>query len=363
MFNILNQGVVCPKIAWEVKPMQAGDPLKELFVEVTNSCLLYCRHCSSEASAANNEYIPARQLYKLVDEGIPLGLERLTVSGGEPLQYDELFQVLEYAGLRGIKLAVYSCGIIKDDEGNLAPISEKIVKQLSASGTAKVIFSIHGESSGTHEYITRVTGSFALTLESIKRVLSAGLPVELHFVPMSVNVHEIPGVLALASSLGISQVSLLRLVQQGRCRDNADDLMLTGKQAVGVVKQVRHLRKWFSKISIRIGAPFNCVTEGETTLCSASQNKLLISASGEVFPCEAFKFLKGSRRKIYDLPLKELWYNDDLLSYLRNLHLQDIAVCSECSIQEKCRGGCPGERMLFNKDIATGPEPWCRLNF
>lgn len=362
MFNTLNQGVLCPKIAWEVKQMQAGYPLKELFVEVTNSCLLYCRHCSSEASTANKEYIPARQLYRLIDEGIHLGLERLTISGGEPVLYDELFQVLEYAGLRGIKFAVYSCGVIKDDEENLAPLNEKIVKQLKASGIGKVIFSIQGESATTHEYITRVTGSFTLTLESIKRVLSAGIPVELHFVPMSVNVHEIPGVLALASSLGIRQMSLLRLVQQGRCRASEVDLMLTGNQALGVVKQVKKLRDWFKNVNIRLGAPFNCVADGEITPCSASQNKLLISASGEVFPCEAFKFLKGSRKKIYDYSLEDLWLNDDLLNHLRSLRLQDIAICSECSVREKCRGGCPGERMLFNKDVAAGPEPWCRLN-
>jgi radical SAM protein with 4Fe4S-binding SPASM domain len=358
---MLQSSCVLPTIAWEVKPMQAGYPLKELSVEITNSCLLYCRHCSSEASATSKEHIPARQLYKLIDEGIPLGVERLTVSGGEPFLYDELFQVLRYASSKGIKVTVYSCGVIKDGR-NLSPLSEKIVRQLKASGTGKVIFSIHGESAGTHEYITRVAGSFALTLESIKRVLSVGLSVELHFVPMSVNVHEIPGVLALANSLGISQVSLLRLVLQGRCKDNAEDLMLTGKQAIGIVQQVKQLRNWFRNVNIRLGAPFNCVTDGEITPCTASQNKLLISASGEVFPCEAFKFLKGSRKKIYDYSLEDLWYNDDLLRYLRGLRLKDITICSECILREKCRGGCPGERMLFNQDVATGPEPWCRLN-
>ncbi|MDD4239540.1 MAG: radical SAM protein [Desulfotomaculaceae bacterium] len=341
--------------------MQGRYPLKELFVEVTNSCLLYCRHCSSEASAANKEYIPARQLYRLIDEGIHLGLEKLTISGGEPVQYHELFQVLEYAAAKGIELAVYSCGVVEDDDGNLAPLSEQLVKHLIAAGTAKVIFSIHGGSAGTHDYITRVAGSFALTLESIKRVLSAGLPVELHFVPMNVNVNEIPEVMALASSLGIGQVSLLRLVQQGRCRENAEDLMLSGKKAVVVVKQVKQLKNWYRDINIRLGAPFNCVKDGDITPCSASQNKLLISATGEVFPCEAFKFLKGKRNKIYDWPLEELWFNDDLLNKLRSLHLQDIVMCSECAEIEKCRGGCPGERMLFNRDVSTGPEPWCRL--
>jgi radical SAM protein with 4Fe4S-binding SPASM domain len=340
--------------------MRGRYPLKELFVEVTNNCLLYCRHCSSVATAANKEYIPARQLYKLIDEGIPLGLEKLTISGGEPALYHELFQVLEYAASWGIGLAVYSCGVVEDVDGNLAPLSEGLVKHLIDAGTAKVIFSIHGGSASTHEYITRVAGSFDVTLESIKRVVSAGLPVELHFVPMSVNVREIPEVIALASSLGIGQVSLLRLVQQGRCIENAD-LMLTGEKALGIVKQVKQLRNWYKNINIRLGAPFNCVTNGEITPCSASQNKLLISATGEIFPCEAFKFLKGKRKKIYDYPLKELWFNDDLLNQLRNLHFKDISICSECPELENCRGGCPGERMLFNRDVAAGPEPWCRL--
>ena len=113
-------------------------------------------------------------------------------------------------------------------------------------------------------------------------------------------------------------------------------------------------------MDIRLGGPFNCVTMSGNG-CSAARNKLLISATGEVFPCEAFKSLKGARPDIYNYRISDIWNNDPLLNNIRNLDTTGVINCKSCMYYPACGGGCPGERMLINGDITIGPDPWCIL--
>jgi radical SAM protein with 4Fe4S-binding SPASM domain len=335
--------------------------LKGLFIEITNKCHMYCRHCSSEASASNKEYIPPEQLFKLIDQGIPLGLKHISLSGGEPLLYPELFSILEYAKQLNLETCIYSCGIM-EHSCELGPIDTDIISGLKKLNIRKIIFSIHGATDDTHDYITQTKGSFRIALESIKKSLTANLPTEIHMVPMKVNFKEIPKLIELADTLGVNQVSLLRLVPQGRCKEQITELLLNETQTKEMVTMVRSLETKFTNTKIRLGAPFNCVNWDNITPCSASKNKLLISATGEIFPCEAFKWLKGTRNKIYDYTLKDLWVNDQLMNQLRNFTPENIEFCSDCQMLTKCQGGCPGQRMLLNGSIYVGPEFLCQLS-
>lgn len=336
--------------------------LKELFIEITNQCLLNCRHCSSQASINNNECIPEKAITQLIDEGLPLGLEALSLSGGEPFLHSGYERIIRYAKKRLLRVCIYSCGVYASNE-SLISLPDKILCFLKEQNVEKIIFSLHGSNEGTHDYITGVKGSFIKTLESINKSISYGIETEVHFVPMKVNYHEIPTLVQYLELAGVKRISLLRLVLQGRCKENKHGLMIQSTNGVEIVRTVEELRKKHKNINIRLGAPFNCVNVNNTTPCSASQNKLLISASGEIFPCEAFKYLKGKMTKIYDYNLEHIWRKDRLLNLLRHFSAKDIEGCQGCILLEQCRGGCPGERMLFNGDIKTGPDPWCIIKY
>lgn len=334
------------------------DNLRELYVEVTNYCLQSCVHCSSCAGPQASEFIPLYNLKKLINEGINLGLECFTISGGEPLLYPKLDELMDYIKLKDLGLNLYTCGVIKSSDGNLGSISEEIVNVLTKNHPDKIIFSLQGGRKETHERVSGIPGSFELTLQSIRRVISGGFNVELHFVPMTINIHDIGNVIGMANSLGISRVSILRLVPQGRVIDN---LVVPVNKSDNLYYEIEELRQKYPHISIRLGAPFSCVSMSGN-ICSAAKNKLLISATGEFYPCEAFKSLKGTRPTLYDTNLAEIWENDVLLNKIRSLAVEGVAKCSSCSYYSLCNGGCPGQRMLANGDISIGPDPWCKLS-
>lgn len=74
-----------------------------------------------------------------------------------------------------------------------------------------------------------------------------------------------------------------------------------------------------------------------------------ISSNGEVFPCEAFKWLKNKnlRLNVYNLPINCIWRNDTLLNYLRQNRIPSYCSETKCSVLGTCRGGCVGQTMLY----------------
>jgi radical SAM protein with 4Fe4S-binding SPASM domain len=330
-------------------------PLRELFIEVTDKCLLNCLHCSTSAGLDRQNEIPLSELKRLVDEGLPLGLDRFSVSGGEPFIYPDIIPLIKYVKNKMLYLTIYTCGIIQN--GNkLSSLTDKLLEELSVLKVDRLIFSIHGMSS-THDAVTGTPGSFDLVVESIKKTITAGIRIELHFVPMSRNIQDIPKVIKLANDLGIPCISFLRLVPQGRCATNCDYLLLDKKQLCEIVEMKYLYEEKYPHLHIRLGSPFNCVHP--KVPCSAGDHKILISPNGEVFPCEAFKFLRGKREKIYGSALKDLWEKDKLLNKLRILKHQELKDCDDCSWSVTCKGGCPGQRMLYHGNLEEGRDPLC----
>ena len=326
--------------------------IKKLFLEITNSCTQSCVHCSSFAEINSSDNIPFSLLCSIVEQAISLGLKEITLSGGEPLLHPDIISFLDFLQKKKIKTNIYSSGIILTGK-KLDVIPDFIIEKLTFIN--KVIFSLHGKSSHIHEKISKIQGSFDITCKSIDKACKRKIPVELHFVPMNLNINDLDGIIQYASSKGIKNISLLRLVPQGRC---SNELMLSCEQKQQLYKNVKRLRIQYPNIKIRMGAPFNCINFSGIR-CSAAQNKLLISAKGEVFPCEAFKFLRGTRPTIYQSTLEEIWENDKLLNNIRKISLPQI--CINCTFKRFCLGGCHGQRLLANGDL-IGCDPDCILN-
>lgn len=329
--------------------------LRELFVEVTNHCEQECVHCSSCGSCSDYAEINMMNLEKLVEEAIPLGLESFTISGGEPLLYPDLFNLIDYLKDRQLDVSLYSCGVIQDEDSLYKSIPARVFRQLKEKGIKKIIFSLHGSNKEEQYKISKVQTSFSCIMESLDSAHAAGLDVEMHVVPMQLNYTGLERIIEIAAEKGIRKISFLRLVPQGRC---SRDLLLSDEQQRCLAKKYQMWKKKYKNINIRFGTPFNCLTFSGKK-CAAGKDKLLISATGEYFPCEAFKYLRGQRPSIYDTALKDVWNNDSLLNQLRTMCIQDIETCNMCDLRNACHGGCAGQRLHLNGDLLKGPDPCC----
>lgn len=334
--------------------MRACKRIEELFIEITNHCLQRCIHCSSNATCNQYAEISIGNILDTVNRLLPLGLKHVVLSGGEPFLHSDLFSIINFLKSRKVRYSLYTCGVIYDAE-KITPISEHIFEQINSDYLDKIIFSLHAGTSETQARISGFSSSFQSVLTSIRAAKKCEIDVEIHVVPMSVNFSELERVLDIANELGVSKVSFLRFVPQGR---GTEHLRLNREQFLGLQQLYRTYRDGYKGVKIRFGTPFNCITY-QGGHCTAGINKILINAYGEILPCEAFKYLHGRRPTIYDHDIREVWQNDPLLNELRAVHIDSVSTCSTCPYKDGCQGGCPGQRKHLNGDFRKGPDPSC----
>mgnify|MGYP000943927464 FL=1 len=264
-----------------------------LCLEITNKCYQNCIHCSSMSSAESNDFLSLTDIDNILNQLIPLGLQNISISGGEPFLHKDFIQILNLIHDKKITYQIYTCGYGYDFD----------INKLVELGCAKVIFSLHDFKS---QYVISRTSRFDEVFDKIQK-FSEKIPVEIHTVPMTKNFSELD---ELVSYLSQYKISFLKLIPQGRA---TKDLLLTKEQEDVLYNKL-------AGKNIRFGAPWQ---KGEK--CTVAQNKLLITSDGFVLPCEAFKHMKNKCESIYDKKIIDV-LNNDLFSFLRKINKGNVCL-------------------------------------
>lgn len=186
-----------------------GD-LEEVKVELTKDCSLSCIHCSSDASSDNPVHLPRETVLSLIRQAAELHVKSIVFSGGEPLLWPWLADVVRECNVLGLQSSIYSTGINLTGDG-----AENIIA-LSKHRLNKVIFSLYSPFKNHHEEITRTLGSFDKTVAVMRELGKNHIEREIHFVPLKLNYKYLSKFIEFARDLEIMKVSILRFVPQGR---------------------------------------------------------------------------------------------------------------------------------------------------
>jgi PqqA peptide cyclase len=321
------------------------EKLKELKIELTQRCPLACVHCSTSSHRRQSSSLPHEAVIRLLREAAQLSVERVVFTGGEPLVYPHLREVISAATHAGIQPTLYTTGILDD---SLNPINAEQAVELVRIGISRFIFSVYSGSAAVHESITRY-GTFAPTLAAISSAVATGVPVEMHFVAMRRNFQHIPDVVALAEVLGAARVSVLRFVPQGRGVRIHGSEDLSPTELTELAEAIERTRYRHPSVKIRAGSPFNVLGIGHTP-CNAAQDVLIINHRGEIFPCDAFKnvsFAEPQFGSVLHNSLKDVWEKSLYLNSVRDiLDLHSGDSCEACKQFDGCRTGCLAQKVL-----------------
>jgi MoaA/NifB/PqqE/SkfB family radical SAM enzyme len=162
--------------------------------QITNECNLACLHCIEESGpgkAFPDELDPA-QVFAVIDQLMDNEVPYLSFSGGEPMLHPRFFDMVERVCARGAQLKIETNGHY------LSPANCARMKEL---GVKAVQVSLDGASAPTFQRM-RVRGSFDQTVEGLRNLRAAEVPLEINFSPASFNAHEIGATVDLAYELG-----------------------------------------------------------------------------------------------------------------------------------------------------------------
>lgn len=308
--------------------------LKEITIEVTQQCPNQCIYCSSLSDMEKTEALPFDTICKVVDDAKALGAASVSLSGGEPFLREDIAEIVEYIHGKGLKVRIYSSGIHCQD-GQYTTIPATLLEAVKDKIDA-LIFNY--ETIDPKLYATIMgtePGNLVLLDETIKTAITLGMPVEAHLVPMHCNYMQIPEVVSKLYSMGVKNVSFLRLVPQGRVLENSEMVELNKDEEKELQQILDSFRETYQN-KIRLGFPFSA----KRANCGTGTVKLTVRYDGYVFPCEAFKdgMMKIGEgvtpENVKEKSLKEIFNNSAYLQAVR----KGLKKYSTCEGEEHCYG-------------------------
>jgi len=262
--------------------------LTELILEITNACHHRCIHCSTVGGLPiANELTQAERL-RVLREACELGLVELRLLGGDPLfRWRDTLELLKEANHRGVQEGLLYTSAVEsqlewiDTLRGLAPI------HLSAEA------SIYSAASEMHDAITLRVGSLERLLSNSREAVRVGFDLNWNFVWMKPNFSELESVVSLARTMGIKRVRILRLMLNGRARDNRALLELSAEWEGQCDSIVQSLSLRYPEVLIASSKPLAYrLSENNRSAvasCSAGDAQLVVQADGEVLPCIGLK--------------------------------------------------------------------------
>jgi cyclic pyranopterin phosphate synthase len=169
-----------------------GRKVNYLRLSVTDRCNLRCRYCMPADGVPllpHGEILRYEELFLVARTAVSLGIEKIRVTGGEPLVRKGILGFLtRLAGIPGLRQLVLTTNGL---------LLEEMAEPLKGAGVQRLNISIDSLDSGNFLRITR-RGDMARVLAGIAAAERARFPIKLNMVVMrGANDHEVVDFAAL----------------------------------------------------------------------------------------------------------------------------------------------------------------------
>ena len=308
---------------------------KVLSVEIIRKCMNNCIHCSSCSTSTSTEILTIDTIQNIILDAKNNGFTKICLSGGEPLLHPNILEIINSIKDNGLKCTIYTCGIYEDPE-----ILFKIYDQCGNDIT--LIYSVHTLDDDEFKIISNTDNDIIDVLNMINVSLTLGFNTEVHIVPMKMNIDDLASIISCLKHIGVTQVSLLRLILHGRAVDNSRILSLDLKCTADLKLKLTTLKNMFP--FIRIGIP---LMGSDKAKCTAGVQKIYIRYDGAVLPCESFKYIDIHNRHCIVEPMNikytSLSYILKHSEYLKlaTKYVDDYNSCDHCE-------SCPIQNLKSN---------------
>jgi radical SAM protein with 4Fe4S-binding SPASM domain len=264
--------------------------LKDLTIEITRRCMNKCIFCSSSSGPDEKEFLEIGQICKVLEQAKSLRLGGVIISGGEPLLHPELESILLYCKKLGLKVTLYTSGVIEDLDNN--QIAFRDWHQYSEL-IHRLVFNITSISSYNRDLLYGRQNSFE-TMKSVEYSRAANFHnLEANVIPNRTNLFGLKRIVKSLAFAQFHQINFLRLVAQGRAFKNRHYLELSASEMHILHEVLDEIASMQVSIKRRFGIPFS-YTNLSSGICTAGESKLVILPSGQIIPCEAFKDIMTS---------------------------------------------------------------------
>jgi len=172
----------------------------------TRRCNLRCIHCYADANTPGGEELTPAEGLALIDDLAGFQVPVLLLSGGEPLLRPDFFDLVGYAGQKGLRVTISTNGTLIDRE---------VAGRLKQAGVGYVGISLDGLAE-QNDFFRGHKGAFTAALAGIRHCRDAGQKMGLRLTLSRHNFQQLPDIMKLVEEEHIPRVCFYHLVYAGR---------------------------------------------------------------------------------------------------------------------------------------------------
>jgi radical SAM protein with 4Fe4S-binding SPASM domain len=293
----------------------------------TLRCGLRCEHCLAVTREWGFADMPLERVRSLIDEVAAMGVREFLVTGGEPLAREDLPEVIEHLGRRGMNWTLNTA----------AMPGEGLREAIERNKPGFVAVSLDGPRA-VHDAFRGRGGAWDEAMEAIRFFKSLGtVRVCAGTTVTSRNFDHLDETFHLVTASGADQWGIHLLVPEGRAADRAD-LFLSKVQLKRLIQFVARRRRQFPvQMADEIGylGYLEPLVRDVPLHCGAGRAQCVVLPDGEVVPCTTLD-RSCSAGNIRDRSFKEIWAEGfaDLRAW------RPSGKCGGCDYAAACKGGC-----------------------
>ena len=361
---------------WQKLRVYFNRYMPKMNLAITGRCNCKCRHCFNANGPAADE-MTYDEIIRLLDSACACGINAFTITGGEPLLFERLGDVIE---------AIYARGMFLFEINTNAMLLEQPFLDRLRSIHAEPVFKISFDGIGYHDWMRGVEGAQKTVLDRISLCVRNGFRVCAQINVNRKNLDSVYDTLALMESLGVEDSRIIRTSESPRWLTSAEGLTLdVGEYYDRMLELAVRYMSGSHRMQLNIWQYLYLYPESgsycfqpvtafgqrsyseDAVLCPGARSMIAVGADGEVYPCMqvsgTMQAAGLSLGNVRNGGLRSILTDSEYLKCVCTTvgeKLKENALCRECPYVTVCRGGCPA--LAYNNlgrlADPMGPDVW-----
>lgn len=333
--------------------------------EVTRACQLHCLHCRAEAQRHRDpRELSTDEGKRLIDEIASLDRPLLVFTGGDPLERDDLFELIAYGTSKGLEVSITPSATPK--------VTPEAMKSAKEAGLMRWAFSLDGSTALIHDRFRGTKGSYDKTIASLDTLRDLGIPRQINTTVTRYNRDDLFAIAKIVEDYEAVLWSVFFLVPTGRARaqdmvspeeheqimewlyklslDSSYDIKTTeAPHYRRVLLQQRRLAQNPLELSSQDSGHYNSVRAPRGI--NDGNGFVFISHTGDVYPSGFLPIKAGNVR---EQSLGSIYQDSPLFQNLRNPDLLK-GKCGFCEFRHVCGGSRSRAYAITGDELESDP--------
>ena len=260
---------------------------EQVTISITEDCPNNCIHCALP-DTKNRKKLAPESVKAVIDQVLEMGTTFVIFDGGEPLTYSGLEALIRYVDPKKAISGLFTSGV---------GLTKERARSLKEAGLYSLTVSFDSSFEEKHDYLRGRKGVFKSAVSAVKNGIDAGLLVNIYVVLSKDNVSELDEIYALATDLGVHELSFYEIVPTGRWIEHVSEILTPADLKIFDDFVARARKKEGPRV-------FAIPQLMKSTGCMAGRKWLHITPEGNILPCACIPISYGN---IHTDKIKDVW--------------------------------------------------------